>query len=90
MVQKGAIIGGVLVLIVGGSVYYVVFRSAPTPVVAVVKKASPPATPSPASALMSEPGPTVTAYSSEGRRDPFQPLKGAKRKKKIIGGTSRL
>lgn len=49
-------------------------QPAPMPTVAVVKKgpAPPPAAPSLPAALMSESGPVLPAYDSEGRRDPFR------------------
>lgn len=40
--------------------------------------------------LVSEVQPVVQAYDAEGRRDPFQPVKAVKRRKKKTGGQSTL
>ncbi len=58
-------------------------ESAPAPPLA----RKPPVVPA---ALASEAQPMLQAYDSEGRRDPFQPVKAVKRRKKKTGGQSTL
>lgn len=61
------------------------------------KQPEPAAAPPPArrpsvvpAAQASEAQPTLQAYDSEGRRDPFQPVKAVKRRKKKTGGQSTI
>lgn len=59
----------------------------PEPAPALPAARKPPAVPA---AQAFEAQPTLQAYDSEGRRDPFQPVKAVKRRKKKTGGQSTL